>query len=122
MQNKILIVDDEKNIRLTLRRSLETYPYDILDAISGEEALEIMNKVHVDLVLLDLKLPGMSGLDVIHKMREKEIKAKIIIISAHGTIEAAVESMKLGASDFIEKPFTPDDIRQLVHKHIVDIQ
>lgn len=122
MLKKILIVDDEKNIRLTLHSSLETYPYEILDAISGEEAMDIMLKVPVDLVLLDLKLPGISGLEVIHQMREKEMNAKIIIISAHGTIEAAVESMKLGASDFIEKPFTPDDIRHLVLKHIEDKQ
>jgi DNA-binding NtrC family response regulator len=122
MQKKILIVDDEKNIRLTLRRSLETYDYEIIEAFTGEEALEIMQKTQIDLVLLDLKLPGISGLEVIQEMKDRKINAKIIIISAHGTIEAAVESMKLGASDFIEKPFTPDDIRQLVLKHIEDRQ
>jgi DNA-binding NtrC family response regulator len=122
MPKNLLIVDDEKNIRLTLRRSLETYPYNIFEAITGEEALEIMQQTQIDLVLLDLKLPGISGLDVIHKMKELNLNSKIIIISAHGTIESAVESMKLGASDFIEKPFTPDDIRQLVLKHIEDIQ
>ncbi|HNW99952.1 MAG TPA: response regulator [Candidatus Cloacimonadota bacterium] len=118
MQKQILIVDDEKNIRLTLRRSLETLHFEIQEALTGEEALEMINTQHFDLVLLDLKLPGISGLDVIRQVRNTDNPVKIIIISAHGTIEAAVESMKLGASDFIEKPFTPDEIRQLVLKHI----
>jgi DNA-binding NtrC family response regulator len=122
MTYKILIVDDEKNIRITIRRSLETDQYKILEAISGEEALDILSSSLVDIVLLDLKLPGISGLDVIRKMKKMGLHSKIIIISAHGTIESAVESMKLGASDFIEKPFTPDDIRQLVLKHIEDKQ
>jgi DNA-binding NtrC family response regulator len=122
MLKKLLIVDDEKNIRFTFCRSLETYPFEIIEAISGEEALEIMQDNQIALVLLDLKLPGISGLEVIQKMNENKIDTKIIVISAHGTIEAAVESMKLGASDFIEKPFTPDDIRILVLKYIEDRQ
>lgn len=119
---KILIVDDEKNIRLTLRRSLESLQYEIHEALTGEEAIEMMLQQKYDLILLDLKLPGMSGLDVIRSMRNQKIDTKIVIISAHGTIESAVESMKLGASDFIEKPFTPDDIRQIVLRHIEDRQ
>jgi DNA-binding NtrC family response regulator len=120
MPSKILIVDDEKNIRLTLRRSLETFPFEILDAITGEESLDILQHTHIDLILLDLKLPGISGLDVLKAIRERKIDTRIIIISAHGTIESAVESMKFGAIDFIEKPFSPDDIRNLVLKHIAE--
>lgn len=114
--NSVLIVDDEKNIRLTLSRTLESMDLTVQTAVNGEEALEKLRAKDFGLVFLDLRLPGMGGLEVLRRIREKSAKARVIIITAHGTIESAVEAMKLGAVDFIQKPFTPAEIRSLSSK------
>ncbi|MEJ2657730.1 MAG: response regulator [Desulfobacterales bacterium] len=109
----ILVVDDEKNIRLTISQSLEPLDLPIRTAASGEEALQELRKGPFGLVLLDLKMPGMDGMEVLRRIKEGWPKIRVIIITAHGTIESAVEAMKLGAVDFIQKPFSPGDIREL---------
>lgn len=111
---RILIVDDEKNIRLTLTQTLETLELDIDTAVNGEEALDKITSNDYQLILLDLKMPGMDGMDVLKRISESRPDMKVIIITAHGSIDAAVEAMKLGAVDFIQKPFAPDEIRSLV--------
>lgn len=111
---KILIVDDERNIRLTIRRCLESEEMLIDDAINGEEALVKLEASSYDLLLLDLKLPGMNGMEVLKQVRKAYPALKVVIISAHGTIQTAVEALKAGAADFIEKPFTPVELRELV--------
>jgi DNA-binding NtrC family response regulator len=117
---KILIVDDEKNIRMTLAQALESLELSSETAINGEEALSKIDdeKKEFEVVLLDLKMPGMDGLEVLHRIRDRQPNIKVIIISAHGTIESATEAMKLGAVDFIQKPFSPKEIRNLVKKVI----
>ena len=110
----VLIVDDEKNIRLTLSQALETLELDTDTAVNGEEALTKLEEKHFGLILLDLKMPGMDGMEVLRKVREARPDIKVIIITAHGTIESATEAMKLGAVDFIQKPFSPKEIRELV--------
>jgi DNA-binding response OmpR family regulator len=110
----ILVVDDEKNIRLTLSQSLESLGVEIRTAVNGEEALQKLQEEDFSLILLDLKMPGMDGMEVLRRVRERWSKARVIIITAHGTIESAVEAMKLGAADFIQKPFSPREIRGLV--------
>ena len=114
----ILIVDDEKNIRLTLSRSLEHLGVEIGTAVNGEEALTKLKKKEFGLILLDLKMPGINGMEVLRQVTEIRPDIRIIIITAHGTIESAVEAMKLGAVDFIQKPFTPSEIRELVSQVI----
>lgn len=114
--DRILIVDDERNIRLTVGQALERLDVEVLEAVSGEEALEILEKEQVSLVLLDLKMPGIDGMDVLRTLREKGNDVKVVIITAHGTIDNAVEAMKLGAGDFIQKPFTPDECRDIAAK------
>ncbi len=113
------MVDDEKNIRLTVTQSLEKLDLETDASVSGEEALEKIKNNGYDLVLLDLKLPGIDGMEVLRKVRSFNKKIKILIITAHGTVENAVEAMKLGAVDFIQKPFTPDEIRQFVSKALL---
>ncbi|MEQ8539623.1 MAG: response regulator [Coleofasciculus sp. D1-CHI-01] len=108
---KILIVDDEKNIRLTIAQSLDPLGYQVATADNGEDALLQLKVQEYDLILLDLKMPGMNGLEVLRRAIEIYPDIKIIIISAHGTIEDAVEAMKLGAVDFLQKPFTPKERR-----------
>jgi FixJ family two-component response regulator len=114
----VLIVDDEKNIRLTLSIALESMGLEIDTAMNGEEALAKLSQKEFGLILLDLKMPGMDGMEVLKKVAEIRPDIRVIIITAHGTIESAVDAMKLGAVDFIQKPFSPDEIRELVSKVI----
>jgi DNA-binding NtrC family response regulator len=110
----VLIVDDEKNIRLTLSQTLEFMELDTDSAINGEEALEKVAEKDYRLILLDLKMPGMSGMEFLRRLRQTHPDTRVIIITAYGTVESAVEAMKLGAVDFIQKPFAPSEIRELV--------
>jgi DNA-binding response OmpR family regulator len=112
-QKLILIVDDEKNIRLTIFQSLEPLEIPIRTAVNGEEALQKLREEAFGLVFLDLKMPGMDGMGVLRRIKENWPTTRVIIITAHGTIETAVEAMKLGAVDFIQKPFSPGEIREL---------
>lgn len=110
----ILIVDDEKNICLTLSKALEVIGAETDSALNGEEALAKLEKKEFGLILLDLRMPGMDGMEVLRRVREIRPDIRVIIITAYGTIESAVEAMKLGAVDFIQKPFSAEEIRELV--------
>jgi DNA-binding NtrC family response regulator len=112
--HSVLVVDDEKNIRLTLRESLKAIDLDVDAAVNGEEALEMAGQKTYDLVLLDLKMPGMDGIEVLRRLRELSRATAVILLTAHGTVESAVEAMKLGAVDFLQKPFAPQEIREVV--------
>ena len=112
---KILVVDDEQNIRLTLSIALEPLRAEVQTAVNGEEALEFMLKQHFDIVFLDLSMPGMDGMDVLRWISKETPTTRVIIISAHGTIPSAVEAMRLGAVDFLQKPFAPMEIREIAH-------
>jgi DNA-binding NtrC family response regulator len=112
----LLIVDDEKNIRLTLSQALEALKVGVDAAATGEEALAKLEEKPFALILLDLKMPGMDGIEVLRRVRQARPDIKVIIITAYGTVESAVEAMKLGAVDFIQKPFAPNDIRELVSR------
>ncbi|EON77215.1 Sigma-54 dependent transcriptional regulator/response regulator [Lunatimonas lonarensis] len=109
---KILIIDDEKAIRATLKEILEYEKYEILEAKDGEEGLEMIQKHEVDLVLCDVKMPKMDGIEVLTKVNELDRQPQFIMISAHGSIETAVEATKKGAFDFVPKP--PDLNRLLL--------
>ncbi len=112
-KKSILIVDDEKNIRLTLSRALESLEIPVQTAVNGEEALKRLQEKPFELVFLDLRMPGMDGMAVLQLIKDNWPKIRVIIITAHGTVETAVEAMKLGAVDFIQKPFSPGEIRDL---------
>ena len=112
----VLVVDDEKNIRLTFSETMTQMGFDTRTASNGEEALTKIQGAEFDLVLLDLRMPGMDGIEVLRRIRERYPKVRVIMITAHGTVESAVEAMKFGAVDFIQKPCTPDEIRELVGK------
>ncbi|UZR95131.1 sigma-54-dependent transcriptional regulator [Chondrinema litorale] len=109
---KILIVDDEKSIRYTLREILEFEKYKIDEAKDGEEALEMIKANDYDVVLCDIKMPKMDGIELLEQAMELGKDMQFIMISAHGTIDTAVESTKKGAFDFIQKP--PDLNRLLL--------
>jgi len=110
--SKILIIDDEKVIRATLREILEYEKYTVTEAQDGEEGLAKLQEDEYDLVLCDVKMPKMDGIEVLEKAKELERSPQFIMISAHGSIETAVEATKKGAFDFIPKP--PDLNRLLL--------
>jgi len=112
----VLIVDDEHNIRLTLSHALETLEVGIDTAANGEEALAKLKEKEFTLVLLDIRMPGMTGIELLRKLRELRPDIRVIIMTAYGTVESAVDAMKLGAVDFIQKPFVPGEIRELVSR------
>ena len=109
---KILIIDDEQSIRTTLKEILEYEKYIVSEAKDGEEGLKLLLKEKFDVTLCDVKMPKMDGLEVLEKAQEEGIDTQFIMISAHGTIETAVDATKKGAYDFIQKP--PDLNRLLV--------
>jgi FixJ family two-component response regulator len=110
----VLIVDDEKNIRLTLSLALEKLNLQVDTAVNGEEALGKLAEKSYAVMLLDLRMPGIDGMEVLRRVSELKPEVKVVIITAYGSIEAAVEAMKLGAVDFLQKPFDADDVRELV--------
>lgn len=111
----VLVVDDEKNIRQTLAQALVPMGLHVETAVNGEEALQKVRDAEFDLMLLDLKMPGVDGMEVLRSLSDVRPEIRIIIITAYGTVKNAVEAIKLGALDFIEKPFSPREIRELVN-------
>lgn len=119
MKPKILIVDDEKNIRRSLQMIFLGQGSTVLLAESGEEAMEILTQEIPNLIFLDIKMGGISGIETLQKIKELYPECSVVMISGHGTIEHAVECTKLGAYDFIEKPFTKEKVL-LVAKHALE--
>jgi len=109
---KVLIIDDEKSIRSTLREILEYEKFEVEEAKDGEEGLTLLRKDKFDIALCDIQMPKLTGMEVLQKVIEEGIDCPFIMISAHGTIETAVEATKIGAFDFIQKP--PDLNRLLL--------
>ena len=115
----ILVVDDESGIRQSLKGVLEDEGYKTSLADSGEACLDLLNKRGFDVVLLDVWLPGMDGLEALQKIRDLDNAPEVIMISGHGTIETAVRATKLGAYDFLEKPLSLEKTLMLI-KHAID--
>ena len=113
---KILVADDEKSIRLTIKQALSTQGYDVNVAVDGSTALEQLKASPADLLLLDIQMPGMDGIEVLQKAMAQQPSLKVIMVSAHGSIDNAVDAMKLGAVDYLQKPFTPGELREAVER------
>ncbi|MGR3319632.1 MAG: sigma-54-dependent transcriptional regulator [Candidatus Anammoxibacter sp.] len=111
----ILVIDDEKYISLLISKIFRD-SYHVLIAENGEEALKIVETQTVDIVLLDQNLPGMDGLEILKRFRQLNDRIPVIMITGHGTISLSVKAMKLGASDYITKPFDPDEMSIVVAK------
>jgi two-component system response regulator AtoC len=112
----ILVVDDEDLIRWSLKGSLEKEKYEVLTARNGEEAMAIINTVLPDLVLQDINLPGISGLELLEHVRKSGAESLVIMMSAYEDIDTSVRAMKLGAYDFIEKPFNFEKMKLTIAK------
>lgn len=112
---RVLIVDDEANVRMMIRLALQHAGHDVAVAADGQEGLEKFGDgSEWDLVLLDQRMPGMEGLDVLREMLARSPDARIVMITAFGTIDLAVEAMESGATDFLRKPFTAELLRGAV--------
>ena len=109
-KSRILVIDDEAAIRDSLRMTLEYEGYEFLSAATGQEGLALAEREAPDLVLLDVKMPGMDGIEVLERLRNMNDQLPIVVISGHGTISTAVEATKKGAWDFIEKPFASERV------------
>ena len=107
---RLLIVDDEEGIRLSLRGILEDEGYTVFEADSAEAGLDFLDAEHVDLLFLDVWLPGMDGMTMLDRLRERHPHLPVLMISGHGTIETAVSAIKKGAHDFIEKPLSLEKV------------
>src|SRR5207244_1334974 len=109
-KSRILVVDDEAAIRDSLRMTLEYEGYEFIGAATGQEGLALAEREAPDLVLLDVKMPGMDGIEVLDRLRAMNEALPVVVISGHGTIGTAVEATKKGAFDFIEKPFASERV------------
>ncbi len=110
MKTRILLIDDEDLIRWSLKDSLEKAGYEILEADSGEAGLEIIKTKNIPLIILDMVLPGENGLNILKKIKRIDDRIQVIMITAFGSIETAVETIKCGAYDYLTKPFNLDEI------------
>jgi DNA-binding NtrC family response regulator len=116
--NKVLIVDDELNMRLVLAAMLKKEGYAITSAADGLEALQILKSNKMDVVVTDLKMPHLDGMELLLRITEQYPQVPVIIITAHGTVATAVEALKRGALDYITKPFELDDLKNVISKAI----
>ena len=107
---KILVIDDEKNILESIKMVLTYENYKVETAASGLDGIDLFKEIKPDIVLLDVKMPGFNGLDVLKNLKEINQFAEIIMISGHSGIEEAVEAARLGAFDFLEKPIARDKL------------
>jgi|SRR5918911_1443924 CheY-like chemotaxis protein len=115
MARRILIIDDEENIRRVTRLALEAAGYEVCEAGDGRGGLESFGDgAGWDAVLLDQRMPGMDGLETLRHIRERNPDARVIMATAYASIELAVDAMKLGATDFVRKPMTPEILRNAV--------
>ncbi len=117
-KGKILVVEDEKSMREVLKILLEGENYEVVTASDGVAGLSFVEKDIFDLVITDMKMPKVDGFEVLKKIKEVSPETIVIMITAFGTTESAVEAMKLGAYDYINKPFNIDEIRLIVKKAI----
>lgn len=116
---KVLVVDDTKNIRTLLTTCLELNGFDVITASNGLEALELFQSEKFDLAFLDIKLPEVSGTEVLRRVRLIGIEIPVVIMTAYATVKNAVECTKLGAVAYLQKPFTADKVKQIINTILI---
>src|SRR5918995_7178681 len=107
---RILVIDDDPGVRDSMERMLRLAGYTVQSAASGEEGFDIARGGLFDVILSDMRMPGISGIDVLRKLRDVRVDAAFIVMTGFGTVDTAVEAMKLGAVDFVQKPFFRDEL------------
>ncbi len=120
MGPRLLIVDDSRSVRETLAASLETVGYEVLTAASGEEAFEHLRSSPIDLALLDLRLPEMSGIEILQFINNESPDTRVIIITGHGSLDTAIEALRAGAIDYLIKPIDVDQVFLSIRRALSD--
>src|SRR5262245_12866061 len=118
MSATILVVDDDPNLRRALADRIRSWNHTTVVAADGAEALDAVREREFDLVLLDLSMPGLPGMDVLRRLREEDDPADVVVLTSHGTLESAVEAIKLGAVDFLTKPANFEIIRNVIERSL----
>lgn len=113
---RVLIIDDEPLMRLSISDALKDVGYDVHTASTGQEGLDLINKSVYDIVISDLRLPGVDGLELLQVCKQRSPRTEVIMITAHGSVETAVEAMKHGAYDYITKPFAMEELQLIVER------
>jgi DNA-binding NtrC family response regulator len=121
MKRRVLIVDDDDIFLRPLQRTLEVTGYDVLTVSSGEDAIDLLKTDDADLVLTDKRLPGMDGVELVRRIKVEHPDLAVVVMTAYGTIESAVEAMRLGASDYLVKPFEAAEVL-IVVRHAIEFQ
>jgi DNA-binding NtrC family response regulator len=112
--SSILIVDDEENMRFVISRALSGDGYDVSEATTGEQALDLIGKTTPDLVIMDQRMPGINGIDALTRIKKEHPRLPVILLTAHGNVESAVKAMKAGAADYLTKPFDLEELKLTV--------
>ena len=112
----VLVIDDEKPTLVMFRMTLSAYGYSVLTAENGKEGLEVFERERPPLVLTDIKMPGMDGIEVLKRIKEIEPKTEVIVITGHGDMELAIKALNLDATDFINKPIQRDLLEQALKR------
>jgi two-component system nitrogen regulation response regulator GlnG len=113
--NKLLLIDDETDVQYSFQRIFDSPEIELTTASSGEEAVRLLPKVKPDLVIMDVRMGGMNGLETLRRIRQMDSKLLVILMTAYGTTQTAIEAMKLGAYDYILKPFDVPKLKELVN-------
>ena len=116
MKARLLIVDDEEQFVEALSERLSMRNYDVTTSLSGEDAIEKITNFNFDVVILDVRLPGIDGTEVLRKIKSLKPLIEVIMLTGHGTVEMAIEGMKLGAFDFLMKPCETEDLTVKIEK------
>jgi CheY-like chemotaxis protein/DNA-binding transcriptional ArsR family regulator len=119
---KILVVDDDEELREDVVEMLQREGYEVIDVGTGEEAIEKLKKESVDIILTDLMMPGIDGMEVLRQSKKLKPAVRVIMITGFGTIENAVEAMKEGASDYISKPFKIGEVQATVKRALEEVK
>lgn len=115
-KKKILVVDDQKNAREGLTQLLIKEGYDVVAAVTGDVALNKIEKQNFDLIITDLKMPKISGIDILKKIIEKKLYIGVIIVTAYGEVNSYLSAMTLGAFEYLNKPIKIDELRLVINK------
>src|SRR6185295_11637280 len=111
---KLLLIDDEADVQYSFRRIFGSPEIELITATTGEEGLKIIPRLKPDLVIMDVRMSGISGLETLRRLRQLDAKLPVIMMTAYGTTQTAIEAMKLGAYDYLLKPFDLPKLRQVI--------
>src|SRR6201984_1997726 len=112
--SKLLLIDDEADVRYSFQRIFDSPEIELTTASSGEEGLKVIPKLKPDLVIMDVRMGGITGLETLRRIRQMHSKLLVVLITAYGTAQTAIEAMKLGAYDYLLKPFDVPKLKELV--------